>query len=90
MSGHLINVALSALGHSDIRALRIREKDEGFRMLKNFLKGVFILVDIHGDAIPAPNSRKKKIIDIISYTALDQYTFIKDGLVTTVKVCSSL
>jgi hypothetical protein len=90
MSGHLINVALNALGHSDIRALRMREKDEGFRMLKNFLKGVFILVDIHGDMMPAPNSRKKKIMDIISYAALDQYTFVKDGSVTTVKVCGSV
>jgi len=58
-------------------------------MLRNFLKGVFILVDIHGDTMPAPNSRKKKIIDIISHVALEQYTFVKDDAVTTVKVCRS-
>ena len=89
MSGHIIHVALSALSQSDIRALRMREKEEGFRMLRNFLKGVFILVDIHGDTMPAPNSRKKKIIDIISHVALEQYTFVKDDAVTTVKVCRS-
>ena len=55
-------------------------------MLKNFLKGVFILVDINADSIPAPNSRKKKIIDIISYLALEKYTFVKGNERTTVKV----
>lgn len=86
MPGHLIDVALNALGQSDIRALRMSEKEEGFRMLRNFLKGVFVLVDVHGDSMPAPNSRKKKIVDIISFIALERYTFVKDGVRTTVKV----
>jgi hypothetical protein len=90
MSGHLINVALSALGQTDLRAFRMRDKDEGFRMLKNFLKGVFILVDIHNERMPAPNSRKKKITDILTSSALEQYTFIKDDAMTTVKVCCSV
>jgi hypothetical protein len=87
MPGHLIDVALEALSKTDTRSLRMREKDEDFRMLKNFLKGVFVLVDINADRMPAPNSRKKKIIDIINHVALEQYTFIKDGAPITVKVC---
>ena len=86
MSGHIIDVALNAVGQTDIRALRMREKDEGFRMLRNFFKGVFILVDINADKSPAPNSRKKKITDIISYLALEKYTFLKDNQQTTVMV----
>jgi eukaryotic translation initiation factor 2C len=68
----------------------MREKDEGFRMLKNFLKGVFILVDMYSNKIPAANSRKKKILDIISYFALEEYTFIKEDERTTVKVYYSV
>jgi hypothetical protein len=86
MPGHLIDVAMNALATTDFRKLRMREKDEGFRMLRNFLKGIFVLVDIHGDRMPAPNSRKKKITDIITCAALEQYTFVKDGVPTTVKV----
>lgn len=85
MSGRLNDVALNALSRTDIRALHMKEKDEGFRMLRNFLKGVFVLVDMHTDRFPAPNSRKKKIIDILCHSALQNYTFIKGNERTTVK-----
>ncbi|KAF7975299.1 hypothetical protein HWV62_10070 [Athelia sp. TMB] len=73
-SGSLIDVAMAFLRAKNINELALSSKDDKFKKLKSFLKGIFIV---------APNLKRRiKIQSLQDYAG--EYVFVKDTQETTV------
>lgn len=78
--GRLVDVALSALDQSNIRALKLDESSPSFRKLKSFFKNVFI-------GFSHLKNRRKKIQNLIPAAGFHEFQK-EPGMEMTVQVCS--